>query len=76
MYGYTRCGEARDQFLEMAAPTVGFHGCCCLFECIYRISTDGLSTLSLSFAHATNLGLGTYSHRRNLPAEALIPTVF
>jgi hypothetical protein len=62
--------------MEMATSSAGFHGYCCLFECIYRISTLGLSTLSLSFADATNLGLGACSHRRNLPAEARLPTVF
>jgi hypothetical protein len=62
--------------MEMAPPSTWVHGCHCLFECIFGVSTIGLNTLSLSFTDATNFGHDIHSLRRNLPVEACLPIVF
>ena len=76
MHGHTRRGEARDQYLDLAVASVGIHGRCGLFECIFGFSTVGINTLSLTFEYATNLGHGAHPLSRLLLAQTRLPTVF
>ncbi len=60
--------------MEMATPSAWLYGRSCVFERIFGLSAFGLSTLSLPFTNATNIGHDACSHRRNLPAETRLPT--